>query len=229
MRSEMIQKIRLIAILASWGMLLPLSLLAQSNQIKSPSDSVAPASPAVPSPSSAQPHVVAQIFGDWIYRCQAPADTANKNQHPVCEIAQQMLLKQGEKLVPIMTLALMAEAPGKPYTATVVAPLGVQLKSALTLSVDGGHTTALDYQFCDTRGCFARSMMSPSFLSQLKHGKQGHIHIVMSNGRGVTLNFVMNGAAEALAAFESGKAPVPVAADSSANTAAASSAQVTKP
>ncbi|WP_081368934.1 invasion associated locus B family protein [Granulibacter bethesdensis] len=218
-------------VLLAGVMIVPAVSLAKSDQVKSVSE-VAPAmsSPASSSAQvSAKPGVVSQVFGDWIYRCQEVAAPAEKLQHPVCEIAQQMLLKQEDKLVPILTLAFMAEAPGKPYTATVVAPLGVQLKSALALSADGGHTTTLEYQFCDNRGCFARSVISSSFLSQFRHGRQGHVRIVMSNGRGVTLNFALNGVAEALAAFESGKAPIAAHPDSSVNAKAISSASAPKP
>lgn len=118
-------------------------------------------------------------------------------------------MKQADKAVPIMTVALTAEAAGRPYTATILVPLGVLLNRAVTLSVDDGSAATLDYQFCGPRGCFARGPVPLPLLEQMKHGKQGHAVMVVNDGRSVTVNFGLGGAADAISAFELGKPPVP--------------------
>lgn len=187
--------------------------LPTTTQAKSPPVVARPASPepaalAAPvAPTPTVPVVATQLFGDWTYRCQDVTE-AGKPTRSACEIFQDMVVRQADKAVPIMTVALTAEAAGRPYTATVLAPLGVLLNHPVTLSVDDGSATTLDYQFCGPRGCFARGPVPLPLLEQIKHGKQGHAVMVVNDGRSVTVNFGLSGTADALAAFEMGKAPV---------------------
>lgn len=153
------------------------------------------------------PKVAAQPFSSWVYRCQEPA--SGKQTPQACEVVQEMVVQQGDKSVPVLTMAFARQdAAPKLHLVTILAPLGVQLKPGLQITADEGKSINFDFQYCDQRGCWIAGEKGDALMSALKQGKTGAAKMTLVNGRNLTINFSLTGLGAAAAALDSGKPPV---------------------
>jgi len=177
--------------------------VAKKQQVASSQSNVTPASTA----STASTKIFAQVYGSWIYRC---AVTSQPNAVPkkFCAVEQQMVLNQGGKTIPLMTLAVVSvKSPGVSHITNIVAPLDVLLGPGIAISVDAVKPQVMPFTFCNTQGCWVVGSPVDAFLHEAHGAKLGHAEVAMLNGRKLTINFSLNGFAPALAALDSGVVP----------------------
>jgi invasion protein IalB len=166
-----------------------------------------PAAQPIPNTSVAAPapKLFAQVYGNWVYRCAVPSQPT-ANGHASCEVVQPMVFNQGNKSIPLMTLAFTHGANGT-HVMNLVAPLGVLLAPGIAVSVDQEQPVLAAYAFCDAAGCWSVDQPAATLLDQMRRGTQGHAKFVLLTGRTVTVNFSLSGLTSAATALDSGVPP----------------------
>ena len=103
-----------------------------------------------PTQSDTQPEVRSAQFQDWFYRC-VDVKAADGSTVPNCEVAQVAQVKQGDKDVNVLTLAIAKTAPDPAkkqaggLLLTALVPLNVFLPSGFMIDVDGTSVSESGY------------------------------------------------------------------------------------
>lgn len=141
------------------------------------------------------------MFADWAYRC-------TQGTKPSCELAQQMVVRKGDKVIPVLTMAFAPAASGKGHDVTLLAPLGVALKQGIAISADGGKPIPFAYRYCDQRGCWVINEKAEKLLASLEKGTKGHAKFTLITGQNLTINYSLAGLNDGLKALDAGQPPV---------------------
>jgi invasion protein IalB len=154
------------------------------------------------------PRITSQAFGNWTYRCQQPM-TDGKPGPAACDLTQNVIVSQGGKTEPVMSVSVRLPPKGKYYDLTFQLPLGVRIRQGVSVSVDEGTPQPLSYDFCGPGGCWADGAVSDTLLRAMKRGKTGRAKVVMFNGQPIVIEFTLAGLPEGLAALDSGAKKAP--------------------
>jgi invasion protein IalB len=154
------------------------------------------------------PRLTSQSFADWTYRCQQPM-TDGKPGPAACALAENVLVDQGGKTVPVMTVTFTPSLKGKGYGLTFRVPLGVRLRQGVGVSADEGTAQLFSFDFCGPRACWADGVLGDALLRDLKRGKTGRAKLVLFNGQGLVIEFPLAGLNEGFAALDGGAKGTP--------------------
>lgn len=220
MRGRMRRGIKLGDFIAPLG----LSVLA----LAFPAASRASATPARPStqaaavPTSSTPPssalaegarvISSQDFEAWTYRCiAAPPPTGTVDgqtppsaQAPLCELSQQVAVRQDDKPQAVMAVGV-SRLPSGGHGLTIWTPLGVRIKPGVGLEVDQGAPLPLAFDFCGPRGCWIASTPIDAQIPAMTAGKLGRARVVLANGQPLAIEFALAGLAAGLTALDAGK------------------------
>jgi invasion protein IalB len=163
---------------------------------------------AAPDAAIAGPRVTSQSFANWIYRCQQPV-TDGRPGAVSCTLAENVIVNQAGKAVPVMTIAVTPGAQGAGYGLTFQVPLGVRLRQGIGVSADDGAPQLFSFDYCGPRGCWADGAPADGLLQALKRGKVGRAKLMLFNGRPLVIEFPLAGLAEGLAALDGGAKGTP--------------------
>ncbi|MDF7674716.1 invasion associated locus B family protein [Acetobacteraceae bacterium ESL0709] len=158
-------------------------------------------------PLQASPITLSGSYGDWSYRCSFPA--GNPASGPQNCLVQQTLMtpgQNGQQASPLGMVILArstddtVKSPlsGRPWRLTVMAPLGLSLKTAPRLSSDGHKAMALEWQSCVVTGCLASLDLASNQASVIKGSKQGHFEADKIVGGTLSINFSLEGVEPAM-------------------------------
>jgi invasion protein IalB len=154
------------------------------------------------------PRVTSQSFADWTYRCQQPM-TDGKPGAAVCALAENVIVDQSGKSVPVMTITVTPSTKGKGYGLAFRVPLGVRLRQGVGVSADAGMPQLFSFDFCGPQACWADGALGEALLRDLKRGKTGRAKLVLFNGQGLVIEFPLAGLDEGLAALDGGAKGTP--------------------
>ena len=154
------------------------------------------------------PRVTSQSFADWTYRCQQSMSDG-KPSAAVCALGENVIVNQGGKTVPVMTVTFMPGAKGVGYRLTFQVPLTVRLRQGIGVSSDDGTPQLFSFDYCGPRGCWADGAAGDALLQQLKRGKTGRAKLILFNGQPLVIEFPLAGLTEGLAALNAGTKHTP--------------------
>jgi invasion protein IalB len=125
----------------------------------------AAATPAAPQAEAAPANAPAPPPG-WAARC-----TSASREAPLeCAMEQTAVLSKTGQLIVLINIRV----PSDTHTPVVLVqlPLGLNLPAGAKLQVDDGKAVDLQIQTCETRGCYASTVIAPELVTALKSGKQ---------------------------------------------------------
>ncbi len=139
------------------------------------------AKPAAP-PAQAQTERPAQAPKPpaWAISC----GSRSRATPPDCSVEQRLLLQNGQ-LVTLVRVTVPA-ASRKP-TILVQTPLGLAIRSGVSLQLDGQGVVPLDVQTCDQGGCYAATQMSDGFLGRMLTAKKLTVRFTALNQQPVAV------------------------------------------
>lgn len=104
----------------------------------------------------------------WSTQCVAP-DQASPM---ACSAEQRVILRETGQQV--ARFAVQASGPkGERKSAFLVhLPLGLSIRTGVTLSVDTKEVAKLDFQTCDANGCYSGDTLGGELLQAMRAGKE---------------------------------------------------------
>jgi invasion protein IalB len=185
-----------------------LAFLATINTVSAQQAAESAPQPAqTPSQTTIQPEVRSVQYQDWSYRC-LEVKAADNSIVPNCEVAQVAQVKQGDKDVNVLTLAISRTVPeqAKKQAAglllTALVPLNVFLPSGFMIDVDGISVSEAGYRNCNESGCWIQQKLDTKVVAALQKGVSGGARLRLMNGQNVNIKFSLNGLTDALAALQ---------------------------
>lgn len=189
------------------------SALPKTYAIKSLASVILASSMLYASFSSAEeqpaPQARVQKFDDWYYRC-VDSKAADGVTGTHCEVAQIATVKQGDKDVNILTLAI-ARATDEPAASnkktagdlvlTALVPLNMYLPAGLAIDAAGKPVVQLAYRNCNQAGCWSQQKLTAGMAAALGKASDGTGHVEMMNGQKVNIKFSLKGLPAALDAL----------------------------
>lgn len=159
------------------------------------------------------PQARVQKFDDWYYRCvDSKANDGSVISN--CEVAQIATVKQADKDVNILTLAIArvpaasaaAQKGAKPAAGDVVlttlVPLNMYLPAGLSIDAGDKPIVQLAYRNCTEAGCWAQQKMDAKMIAALAKAADGVGHVQMMSGQKVNIKFSLKGLSAALDALQ---------------------------
>jgi invasion protein IalB len=187
------------------GSLASTSVPIHAQEAEAPAAAPAQTSPATVTPAD-QPQVKSTRFDDWYYRC-VDVKAADGSTVAQCEVAQVAQVRQGDKDVSVLTLAIARTAgdsskqgeeaePGLLMTALV--PLNVFLPDGFAIGADGKTALESAYRNCNQAGCWAQQRLDSKTVNLLKKANSGEGRMRLMNGQNVSVQFSLKGLTAAL-------------------------------
>jgi invasion protein IalB len=159
------------------------------------------------------PQARVQKFDDWYYRC-IDGKAADGAATTSCEVAQIATVKQGDRDVNILTLAVAkvpaptatdkkaAKQPASELVLTTLVPLNLYIPAGLSIDVADKPVVQLAYRNCNQSGCWAQQKLDAKTVSALSKAADGTGHVQMMNGQKVNIKFSLKGLSAALDALQ---------------------------
>ncbi len=132
-----------------------------------------------PAASTNAERIGAERIGDWMLRCDPPANGQPKQ----CEMAQVLSDKEGKR--DLLLIRLGYPPAENEALALVVVPLDLLLPPGLGLKVDGRDPTIVPIRHCDTNGCLAPWRPSADDVNAMKGGRE--LMVLLRNREGKQL------------------------------------------
>jgi invasion protein IalB len=152
-----------------------------------------------PAPVAATPERTTATFGDWIMRCEVPAQQSKR----VCEVAYVMTL-QGQN-APVAQVAVGKPEPTGGKRLTLVVPPNIafgQRPEVATANKSNPAPMELTWQRCAPGACFATVDVSDQMLAALgAQSEPGRIAYKDAADREVALPLSFRGLQQALVAL----------------------------
>lgn len=126
----------------------------------------------------------------WAARCTAPARDGPLD----CQMEQRAVVTKTGQLLILVTVRVPGETK-KPVMAIQV-PLSLNLQAGIGIDIDGQNGTKLDYQTCDSQGCYAGMPVSDAFLQAMFKGLKLNVAIQNLNGQTLTVPMSLGGFTE---------------------------------
>lgn len=133
---------------------------------------------------------VTKQFGDWIVRCY-PVSSPSP-----CDMFE--LLAQKKTGNRVMSVSFAYAPKANRYVVQIAVPLGVALKTGLTIKADAYTSPALRFRRCDRGGCYVEGVTDAAMIDALsKAGGQAKATIASVEGRTLDVAFSLKGFGEA--------------------------------
>ncbi len=175
------------------------SSVALSTEPTPPPKPAETAPAAKPAAVSSEPAVTTATYGDWLLRCQRPAE--GDGAAKVCEVAQTIRV-QGQQ-TPISVFAI-GRQPNKTLHATVVLPTNIALPSLVRIRSADGKEKPLDLNWtrCVPGGCYADAVLPDDILASWRAASEGRtLKFASAGGKDIELPLSLRGLPQALDAL----------------------------
>ena len=153
---------------------------------------------AKPATVSAEPAMTTATYGDWLLRCQRPAE--GDNAAKICEVVQTIRV-QGQQ-APIALFGIGRQG-NKTLHATVVLPTNIALPSVVRVgSADGKKILDLNWTRCLPGGCYADAVLPDDLLAAWRAETEARtLKFASAGGKDVELPLSLHGLPQALDAL----------------------------
>ncbi len=175
------------------------SSVALSTEPTPPPKPAETAPAAKPATVSSEPAVTTATYGDWLLRCQRPAE--GDGAAKICEVGQTIRV-QGQQ-APIAVFAI-GRQPNKTLHATVVLPTNVALPSLVRVGSADGKEKPLELNWtrCVPGGCYADAVMPDDILASWRVASEARtLKFASAAGKDVELPLSLRGLPQALDAL----------------------------
>ncbi|HCH24739.1 MAG TPA: hypothetical protein DE179_10650 [Oceanospirillaceae bacterium] len=132
---------------------------------------------------------VTEQFKDWRYAC-VEQDGSSR-----CEIGQGAANDQGQMVSQI----IIGQNPEGKAQVQLMAPLMMDLKAGVKVSVDQDSVANLNYLFCNQGACVVAELLDSDLLAAMKAGSEMQIDVAAINGQTMTINYSLSGFSAAFA------------------------------
>ena len=139
------------------------------------------------------PKVTQTVHQDWQSICVKEAERPE-----LCLIRQQRTVEFSNRQVADVTIIISRQTEG--YIIEIKLPLGLDLRSGLTMQVDQTKEINLPFTTCVTQGCIAMSVLDEAMISIFKVGSQLQIGFnLVSLNEKLLINASLHGFSRAFA------------------------------
>ena len=118
------------------------------------------------------PSITRTMHQDWQSICVDEAERAS-----FCVIRQQLNVEFPDGAFADVTVIVSRQSEG--YIIEIKLPLGLDLRSGLTLQVDQAEEIDLPFTTCVTQGCIAMSVLDDTRVSSFKNGAQLQVEFAL--------------------------------------------------
>jgi invasion protein IalB len=133
---------------------------------------------------------VTKQYGDWLVRCYPVASPSP------CDMFELLAQKKTGNRVMSMSFAYAPKQDR--YVVQIAVPLGVALKTGLTIKADAYTSPALRFRRCDRGGCYVEGVTDAAMINALSQGSgQAKAVIASDEGRTLDVAFSLKGFGEA--------------------------------
>jgi len=129
----------------------------------------------------------AQETVPWSSECTASA----RDAVPDCEMQQRAFVAETGQFLMLLTLRVPGET--REPVMLLQAPIATYLPAGIKMDVDGGSATTLDYQTCDSEGCYAATAVSAELLEALRGGSKLNLTIEDQQRRSLVIPLSLTG------------------------------------
>lgn len=149
------------------------------------------ASPVFAQAQSAPPKPdVTKQYGDWLVRCY-PVSSPSP-----CDMFELLAQKKTGNRVMSMSFAFAPKE--NRYVVQIAVPLGVALKTGLTIKAGTYSSPTLRFRRCDRGGCYVEGVTNSAMVDALSQGTgQAKATIASDEGRTLDVAFSLTGFGEA--------------------------------
>lgn len=149
--------------------------------------------PAFAQNSPPKPDITKQ-YGDWLVRCYPVASPSP------CDMYE--LLAQKETGNRVMSMSFAYAPKQDRYVVQIAVPLGVALKTGLTIKAGDYVSPVMQFRRCDRGGCYIEGVTDAAILSALaQQSGNAKATIASDDGRSLDVNFSLKGFGEARSAM----------------------------
>ncbi|HTO40867.1 MAG TPA: invasion associated locus B family protein [Rhizomicrobium sp.] len=149
--------------------------------------------PAFAQTAPPKPDITKQ-FGDWLVRCY-PVSSPSP-----CDMYE--LLAQKDTGNRVMSMSFAYAPKQDRYVVQIAVPLGVALKTGLTIKAADYVSPVMQFRRCDRGGCYVEGVTDSALLSALaQQSGDAKATIASDDGRSLDVNFSLKGFGEARSAM----------------------------
>ena len=118
-------------------------------------------------------------FGDWILRCESPAE----GKSDVCYLNQTLNMTKGKAKGRLLDVKIGTFGEGKDFFALLMLPLGLNLQAGAALQIDDAKQVPLAIQTCTKAGCRSIVKMTDELLAGFRKGVKLKIGFIPFPGK----------------------------------------------
>ena len=153
-----------------------------------------PASETAAQAATAGAPKVGQTFGNWIFQCSAVAQN-----NTICTLSQTLVDGQSKK--PIAKFSVGRSGPGSETRLVVLLPLGLDIASGVSGSVDKGAEFKYTLESCVPSGCIASRPVDAALLNGIRTGTALNVSFrFQGNDKAITLSGVLKSLGDGMTA-----------------------------
>ncbi|CUK17791.1 Invasion protein B, involved in pathogenesis [Ruegeria denitrificans] len=109
----------------------------------------------------------------------------------ICEMTQSIVLTENNQR--LTSIAFIKAAGNDEIETVLTLPFGLLFSEGLVAKVDDTEVARLEFLTCEAQGCFARSPVSPEWISAMRAGKQLQIDATNRIGEPISFGFDLTG------------------------------------
>ncbi|NIR31595.1 MAG: invasion associated locus B family protein [Gammaproteobacteria bacterium] len=135
-----------------------------------------------------------QVYQDWRVRCES----GNESQQR-CIMFQNLVYQDSGQTV--LSIQIGRNTATERPAAVFIVPLGVILPPGVSMEIDGGSRTKIDYQQCNRQSCIAPLPLNDTLLGTMKRGLEAQVTfhaVVQGSRRPITVPVSLKGFTAAL-------------------------------
>ncbi|EEE35952.1 Invasion associated locus B protein [Rhodobacteraceae bacterium KLH11] len=123
----------------------------------------------------------------WMVNCGNPGNGTEL----VCEMTQSIVLTENNQR--LTSIAFVKPASNDEIETVITLPFGLLISEELIAKVDDTEVARLEFLTCEAQGCFARSTVSPEWMSAMRAGNQLTIESKNTAGDPIAFGFDLTG------------------------------------
>ncbi|MES2013575.1 MAG: invasion associated locus B family protein [Pseudomonadota bacterium] len=119
---------------------------------------------------------VGDRFGDWVFECTAISEGKTS-----CAISQTIVSQKNNRRIAKLNIARNPQT--NTINLTALLPLGMDLASGVSATLDQGKSFQLSLKTCIQQGCIASYALDANMLKTLQSGQKLNITFSMSGAK----------------------------------------------
>lgn len=125
----------------------------------------------------------------WLMSCS----NQMQPEQLLCEFSQSIVMTQGNQSQRVATASFNRVAGQAETNAAFTLPYGVSLPDPVKIAVDGKEVGSLNWQSCDTGGCYAGARVDETWLQAMRAGQELTAALKGRDGRDLSFSFRLDG------------------------------------